>query len=392
MKAIRHNWLAVMLAATLHGVCTLANPRIFNRASGAPEVQAEHWYSIRAVGEGAEKAIEIYLYGEIGYWGITSADFIRDLQAVDDGSSPIVVAIDSIGGDLFDGIAIHNTLNRLGDRCTARIDGACYSAASVVAAGAHRVEMADNALYMIHNPWTFAAGDSEDLRKVADMMDKAFNGIVASYQHRPLTIEDAELRRLINEETWFTAPEAKAAGFVDEVLSGDYPKFSNSQGKILNRYQHAPQAAHDLLASADPEPDPDPAADPEPQPDPEPEPAVLAEQLAADCQSAGLGNVASYLIKASGLKSRAAVQEHLVRAKAVRDLCVVAKLPDEAQSLIEGGLSVDQARVKLFDKVVANSNAVHIDNKPPLPENPPAPSAKPVDPGAIYNSRKPKTS
>ncbi|MEI1264728.1 head maturation protease, ClpP-related, partial [Pseudomonas aeruginosa] len=106
-------------------------------------------------------------------WGITSADFIRDLKAVDDGASPVLVHFDTIGGDLFDGIAIHNALRALGERCTARIDGACFSAGSVAACGAHRVEMADNALFMIHNPWTLAAGDSEDLRKVADMMDQA---------------------------------------------------------------------------------------------------------------------------------------------------------------------------------------------------------------------------
>ncbi|WP_010490765.1 head maturation protease, ClpP-related [Pseudomonas sp. S9] len=388
MNVIRKHWLSTALAVALQGICTLANPRILNRGGSAPEVQAEHWYSIRAAGEGADKAIEIYVYGEIGYWGITSADFIRDLQALDDGTSPVVVAIDSIGGDLFDGIAIHNTLNRLGERCTARIDGACYSAASIIAAGAHRVEMADNALLMIHNPWTFAAGDSADLRKVADMMDKAFDGIVASYQHRPLTIEDTDLRRLINEETWFTAGEAKDAGFVDEVLTGDYPKFSNSHGKILNRYQHPPQAAHDLLASN--EPDPEPESDPEPEP--EPDTATLAKELADACQAAGLANLTSVLILSSGLKSRAAVQAEVVRAKAVRDLCVLAKLPGEAEQLITDGLNADAARVKLFDKVVASTSQVEIDNKPPLSETQPAPTAKAVDPGDIYASRKPKSS
>lgn len=397
MNAIRKQWLGAALALALPGVCLGVRPRILNRGGAAPEVQAEHWYSIRAAGEDtAEKAIEIYLYGEIGYWGFTSADFIRDLQAVDDGVSPVVVAIDSIGGDLFDGIAIHNTLNRLGERCTVRIDGACYSAASVAAAGAHRVEMADNALFMIHNPWTFAAGDSDDLRKVADMMDKAFDGIVASYQHRPLTLEDAELRRLINAETWFTAVEAKAAGFVDEVLTGEYPKFSNSHGKILNRYQHPPQAALDLLASTEvednPEPAPAPDPDPAPEPDPEPDAAVLAKELADACQAAGMVNLTSALILSSGLKSRAAIQAEVARAKAVRDLCVLAKLPNDATQMITDGLTADAARVKLFDKIVDNSSRVEIDNKPPLPDHTPAPATKAADPGAIYASRKPNAS
>lgn len=395
MNIKRTHRLALAVALAALGVSTLAQPRIMNKA-GAPDLRAENWYSIRAAGEAEQPAIEVWIYGEIGYWGVTSSDFVRDLLAVDDGVSPIVVAFDSIGGDLFDGIAIHNALSRLGERCTARIDGACYSAASVAAAGAHRVQMADNALFMIHNPWTFAAGDSDDLRKVADMMDKAFDGIVASYQHRPLTIDDAELRRLINAETWLTAAEAQAHGFVDEVLTGDYPGFSNSHCKILNRYQHPPQAALDLLASVDPEPTPEPEPEPVPEPEPEPEPladpVALAEQLTTDCQAADLSNVAAVLIKASGLKSQAAIKAQLDRAKAVRDLCVLAKLPDEAVGLITAGLDADAARLKLFDKVVENSGKVEISNKPPLPEDQPAPTSNAVDPGAIYASRKPQAS
>lgn len=380
--------------------------RIFNRAPGLPSVRAEHWYSIRAAGEGEPPGIEITIYGEIGYWGITSADFIRDLNALDDGVSPVVVAFDTIGGDLMDGIAIHNALSRLGARCTARIDGACYSSGSVAACGAHRVTMADNALLMIHNPWTDIQGDSDYLRKVADIMDKTLAGIVASYSRRPLTIDEAELLTLIRAETWFTATEAKAAGFVDEITTGAKIKASNGMPKILNRYQHTPQAALDLInkPAPDPEPlpDPDPVPVPEPEPVPEPapepepeplaDPVALAEQLTADCQAAGLANVAAVLIKASGLKSQGAIKAQLDRAKAVRALCVLAKLPDEAVGLITAGLDADAARLKLFDKVVENSGKVEISNKPPLPEDQPAPTSNAVDPGAIYASRKPQAS
>lgn len=385
------------LAAALAGLCvsTLAAPRIMNKA-GAPELQAEHWYSIRAVGEGEQKAIEIYVYGEIGYWGITSGDFIRDLKSQDDGVTPVMVFFDSIGGDLFDGIAIHNTLNALGERCTARIVGACFSAASVAACGAHRLEMADNALFMIHNPWTFMAGGSDELRKMADMMDKALDGIVVSYQRRPLTIEEAELRRLINEETWLTPAEAKALGFVDEVLEGSLPQVSNcAHGKILNRYRNTPQAALDLVSSQPAEPEPEPAPEPEPEPEPEPVPdlVALAAQLTTECQAAGLANVAHVLINASGLKSAEAVQASVKNAIAVRDICVVAKMPSEAEQFIKDGLSVEQARAKLFDKIVANSGRVEINNNPPLDDELTIVTpAKAADPGAIYASRKPKAS
>ncbi|WP_324710105.1 head maturation protease, ClpP-related [Pseudomonas citronellolis] len=392
MKKRHHLTLALAVALGSLGVCTSANPRILNKAQGAPDLQAEHWYSIKALGEdegeGGQKAIEVYIYGEIGFWGVTSGDFIRDLKAADDGVSPVLVRFDTLGGDLFDGIAIHNTLRGLGERCTARIDGACLSAGSVAASGAHRVEMANNSLFMIHNPWTLAAGDADDLRKVAEMMDKAFEGIVASYQHRPLTIDDAELRRLINDETWMTAAEAKTMGFVDEILGAGEPLAANaSLGKVLNRYRNTPASARQLLASAKPAAA-DPPADPPAVPEQSPDAAALAAELADECARAGLSDCAPYLIKASGLKSREAVQAALARAKEVKAVCAVAKLPEEARPLIEAGLDADGARLKLYDKVVALSSRVEIDNKIPLDERQQPTSNKTLNPNDVYAARR----
>ena len=78
-----------------------AGLRIFNKAQGvtAP-VQDENWYRIKARGEADQAVIEVYVYGEIGAWGITANQFIQDLRAVDDGTSPVVVAFNTIGGDL----------------------------------------------------------------------------------------------------------------------------------------------------------------------------------------------------------------------------------------------------------------------------------------------------
>lgn len=390
---MKHNLkLALALVLGSLGICTLAAPRILNKAAGLPELQAEHWYNIRAVGEGSAKVIEVFIYGEIGMWGVTSGDFIRDLKAQDDGVSQVLVRFDTIGGDLFDGIAMHNILRGLGERCTARIDGACFSAGSVAACGAHRVEMADNALFMIHNPWTWIAGDAGELRKMADMMDKAFEGIVASFQHRALSIDEAELKRLIEEETWMTATEAKAMGFVDEVLGEGQPMAANAAlGKILNRYRNTPPEALKLLKAEanddDPAPSDPPANDPPTEPD-SAETAALAAQLAADCAAAGLSDCVPALIKASGLKSAAEVKAQLDRAKAVRAVCLVAKLPDEAPGLIEAGLDADGARVKLFDKIASNSSALEIDNKQRLDDLPQNTVYQPPVPGDVYARRR----
>ncbi|MNZ79603.1 Clp protease [compost metagenome] len=135
-------------------------PRIYNKAGQRVPVQDKSWYAVHASGEATERLIEVFVYGEIGTWGITASQFMQDLRAVDDGVSPVIAAFNSIGGDLFDGLAMHNTLSRLGERCTARIDALAASAASVAVCGAHKVVIASNAMLMIHNPWSYAAGDA----------------------------------------------------------------------------------------------------------------------------------------------------------------------------------------------------------------------------------------
>jgi len=131
-----------------------ARPRVYNRAGKRVDVQDKTWYALQTNGDAAERVIEVFVYGEIGAWGITANQFVQDLRAMDDGVSPVIAAFNSIGGDLFDGLAMHNALSRLGERCTGRIDALAASAASVAVCGAHRVVIASNAMLMIHNPWT----------------------------------------------------------------------------------------------------------------------------------------------------------------------------------------------------------------------------------------------
>ena len=112
-------------------MCPTHRPRIFAKAKEPQQASAgRSWYRIEAkAGEdGKPSSVEVLIYDEIGLWGISAARFVEDLKAVDDGAVKVTVAINSPGGDVFDGFAIHNTLVRLGDRCTVRIDGLAASA------------------------------------------------------------------------------------------------------------------------------------------------------------------------------------------------------------------------------------------------------------------------
>jgi ATP-dependent protease ClpP protease subunit len=364
-----------------------ARPRIYNRAGKRVQVQDKTWYALQASGEASERVIEVFVYGEIGTWGITANQFVQDLRAMDDGASPVIAAFNSIGGDLFDGLAMHNALSRLGERCTGRIDALAASAASVAVCGAHRVVIASNAMLMIHNPWTYAAGDAEDFRKVADVLDQTMEAIIAAYKAKAPDIDEVELRRLVAAETWLTANEAVALGLADEVGDGVKVKACLGQGAVLQRYQHAPA---ELVAQLDAPEEPDPDNEPEDTP---PTPPVvdstkLALMITQRCAEAGISNLVAPLLSSTKLESEEIVQAGLTRAKAVNDLCVAARLPEFSAEYVAAGLDSAAVRARLFDKIVGSGKGFEIDNSVPL-DNDPAPKvlAKQPDPTSIWAAR-----
>jgi len=360
-------------------------PRIYNKAGQRVPVQDKSWYAVHTSGEATERVIEVFVYGEIGTWGITASQFMQDLRAVDDGVSPVIAAFNSIGGDLFDGLAMHNTLSRLGERCTARIDALAASAASVAVCGAHKVVIASNAMLMIHNPWTYAAGDAESFRKVADVLDQTMEAIIAAYKAKAPDIDEAELRGLVAAETWLTASEAVALGLADEVGDGVQVKACLGQGGVIQRYQHTPA---ELLAQLDELPEPDPEPAPNDPPKPVTDSAKLALLITQRCAEAGISNLVAPLLSSTQLESEEIVLAGLTRAKAVHDLCVAARLSELGAEYVAAGLDEPAVRARLFDKIVSSGNGFEIDNSVPLDEDPaPKVQAKQPNPSSIWAAR-----
>ncbi|MGE1153667.1 head maturation protease, ClpP-related [Pseudomonas kitaguniensis] len=363
-----------------------AIPRIYDKAGKQVKVADKSWYTFQASGEAEQQTIEVFVYGEIGTWGVSANQFVQDLRAMDDGASPVVVAFNSIGGDLFDGLAIHNALSRLGERCTGRIDALAASAASVAVCGAHRVVIAANAMLMIHNPYTFTGGDAEDFRRVADVLDQTLEAIIAAYKSKAPDIDEAELRRMVNAETWLTANEAVALGLADEVGDGLKVKACLGQGSVLQRFQNAPA---ELLAQLDEEPDVEPT-DPVNPADPAPvlDAAGLALMVTKGCAAAGISNLVDPILASTKLESEAVVTAALTKAKALHGLCVAARLPELTGEFLAAGLDEAAVRARLFDKLVGSGGGFEINNSLPL-DNDPAPTikAKQVDSHSIWASR-----
>ena len=185
------------------------------------------WFEIKAA---AGNSADIYIYDEIGYWGITAVDFadqLRELGAV----STINLHINSPGGSVFDGIAIYNLLKNHKATITAYIDGLAASMGSVIPMAADRIVMPENAIMMIHNPWGGASGDAEEMRKTADILDKIKSSLMSVYIARTGKTED-EISDIMNAETWYTGAEAVAAGFADELA----PSLDIAASFDLERY------------------------------------------------------------------------------------------------------------------------------------------------------------
>lgn len=175
--------------------------------------------ALRIENKAKDKA-DIWLYGEVGDgWSdcFTAKDVAEELKKLGD-VKHLTVHLNSPGGSVFDGLAIYNTLKKHSAHVTTEIDGMALSIASVIALAGDEVRMAGNAMYMIHNPWAMAVGDSNEMRKMADRLDIVRGSLLGTYVAK--TGETSSMEDILNwmeEETWFTAKQAHEHGFVDEV-------------------------------------------------------------------------------------------------------------------------------------------------------------------------------
>lgn len=188
--------------------------------------QAASWYTIRpsarAGAAAAASSAEILIYGDIGesWYGdtITASNFVRDVAALD--VDHMTVRINSYGGSVTDGIAIHNAIKRHKAHVTTIIDSIAASIASLIAVAGDTVQMAENAAMMIHAPWGWTEGNSVAMREYADMLDTWSEAMATSYASKTGG-DRAEILALLTDgkDHWYTAEQALAAKLVDATIS-----------------------------------------------------------------------------------------------------------------------------------------------------------------------------
>ncbi|MBB1079061.1 Clp protease ClpP [Limosilactobacillus sp. STM2_1] len=188
---------------------------------------------------------ELYIDGEIvtDEWedSDTSAAGFRDtLKSLGDVKT-INLHINSPGGSVFEGIAIYNMLKQNLAHINVYIDGLAASIASVIAMSGDVIFMPSNSMLMIHNPWTMAVGNSKELRKQADDLDKITQASVRTYLEKAGDkLNESTLKELMDEETWLTAQEAKDYGLADEVVEANQAAASLNK-RFIQRYHNVPE-------------------------------------------------------------------------------------------------------------------------------------------------------
>ncbi|MET8864662.1 head maturation protease, ClpP-related [Nonomuraea sp. NPDC004580] len=237
--------------------------------------QGTTWYKITNQA-GVDGPADVAIYDEIGYWGITASDFLAELKEIT--ASEINLRLNSPGGEIFDGIAIYNTLRAHAARVTVHVDSLAASIASVIAMAGDRIVMLSHSQMMIHDAMTVAVGNAAELREMADMLDRQSDNIAGIYAERAGgTVK--QWRARMTAETWYSAAEAVEAGLADELVK---PARQEEQD-LAARWdlsvfayagrEHAP--APDLGRAPEPAPQAPPA--PESAVEPAPGPVAFAD-------------------------------------------------------------------------------------------------------------------
>ena len=197
----------------------------------------------------ADNEGELTIYGEItsssGGWfsdesDITPSGFKEDLDSLGN-ISILNVYINSPGGDVFAGQAIYSMLKRCKATVNIHVDGLAASIASVIAMAGDTIHMPSNSMMMIHNPWSFAQGNSTDFRKMADDLDKIGLSIQETYLAKAPDMKQEELVTLLDAETWLTAQECLDLGLCDVVEEDKVIAASIKDFDILNKYKNTPK-------------------------------------------------------------------------------------------------------------------------------------------------------
>ena len=166
------------------------------------------------------KPVELLIIGQIGYdmWsnsGVALQEFLSALASIP-ADREITIGINSEGGNVQDGLGIYNAIRARADKITCRVDGYACSIASVLAIAGGKAICPKTSIWMIHDPWSMAQGNADDMRKAADMLEAHAETLLAAYCDKTGKDEE-EIRAVMKAETWMSGEKAAEFGFANLV-------------------------------------------------------------------------------------------------------------------------------------------------------------------------------
>lgn len=216
----------------------------------------EPFWRFRDQAESESGGVELEFFGpisEYSWWGdeVTPDLFKKDLYQRG-GGNPVTVLVNSPGGEVVAASVIRSILQEYPGKVTVDIVGLAASAATIVVTGGDLVRMRESALFMIHDPSGLIWGNIDELKKFLEVLKTVKDSIVDTYESKT-KMDRAKLAKMMTDETWLTAREAKDFGFIDEVVSSSLKKAHAAGGvpagfaNCLNTYMHVPESLRELM-------------------------------------------------------------------------------------------------------------------------------------------------
>ena len=181
-----------------------------------------------------------------GNWGdFTSARSLKAFLGSVGKDDEVELEINSPGGSVIKGIEMANAVKQCAAKVTARVTGLAASMASVVACACDEIEMDEASFFMIHNPWSQAEGDAEELRKQAGLLDQMKTALMSFYRGKFGGKTDDEIAALMDAETWWTANEC----LENKVAAKVWPSDVKVAASVSERtFAKMPELAAQFLA------------------------------------------------------------------------------------------------------------------------------------------------
>lgn len=203
------------------------------------------WYEITAKSDRTSLSIYDHIGQDFFGDGVSAKELFKEIEAIK--TSYIDLFINSPGGNVFEGNSIYNMLRRHSATVEVVIDGIAASIASVIAMAGDKISMPENSMMMIHDPSGMVVGTADDMRKLANALDKVKIGLSASYQRRN-DISDKKISQMMADETWLTAQEAVDLGLADEITE---PVNIQANFQELDRFKNVPESLIPKAAAED---------------------------------------------------------------------------------------------------------------------------------------------